>query len=170
MAFTGPGRFWPPAYPWGSRVPTHEWCAPFLGHEATAMRGDRLYTLPEAGPNLQVSFLGLQVGLQLPTGRILAITRLPRPYFGSVGPALPPRAVYSHDFVYGTLGSASAQLSLEDMQAFLGLLPNGLQEASMLWSGQGAGCAQLSPEVAAYLQAQSWELRRINMAARRASG
>ena len=78
---------------------------------------------------------------------------------------LPPRAITAHDFVYGTLGSTSASLSLEDMQAFLGLLPTGLQEASILHSGQAAGCAQFSPAVAAFLQAQASELRRVNLAA-----
>ena len=105
-------------------MPAHEWCAPLLGRAATQLRGDPLYTLPDAGPDLLISYIGLQVGLQLPTGRIFAITRHPRPEFGGLSSSLPPRAVVAHDFVYGgTLGSTSAGLSLEDMQACLGLLP-----------------------------------------------
>ena len=150
-------------------MPTHDWCDALLGRAATQLRGDLPFEIDGAGPDLVVSYLWHQVGLELPTGRILSIRRQPRPSFGGVGPPLPPRAVIAHDFVYGTLGSTSAELSLEDMQAFLGLLPNGLQEASILWSGQGAGCARFNPAVAAFLQGQAATLRRINFAAREGS-
>ena len=125
------------------------------------MRGDQLYTLPDGGPALLVSYLGMQAGTELPSGHVLTVTRRPRVTFG-LGPPLPPRAVHPHDFLYGTLGATAGSLSLDHMLGFLGLLPDSLESAAMLWSGQCTG-AKFSHEVAAFLESQSLELRRINM-------
>ena len=126
MARTGPEQWLT-----GCTVPAHEWCPAFLGREATLLRGDQLYTLPEGGPALLVSYLGMQAGTQLPSGQVLTVTRHSRAIFG-FGLPLPPRAVHGHDFLYGTLGSTAGLLSLEDMQSYLELVPNRLQDAAML--------------------------------------
>ena len=142
-------------------MPARAWCAPLLGHLASRLRGDVLFPLADGGPEMLVAYLGAEVGLQLPSGRVLVITRLPRFIFGG-GPPLPPRAVHPHDFVYGTRGSPASLLTLEDMVGFLSLMPDGLATAAMLWNGHCMG-PRFNPDVAAFLEEQSLKLRQINM-------
>ena len=151
----------------------HHWCPGLLGREACRLRGSPPRFLPAAGPLFEVGYLGMQAGLELPSGHMLTILRHHRPAFGGVqplgpggidaGPPLPPRAVHPFDFLYKAEGEPAVTHSLGLVKEFLGLFNDPLRAADMLWAGQCSTAALFSLEVRTFLEELASQLRAINM-------